>query len=97
MPAPSKNDIRNLIVAVIVGVLGATGGPLMVVKLGGPSIYRQDPFTGTEANELKEEVKDLRSYVQGHLDTHPDRRLELEITRINGKLDAIMYRLDRME
>ena len=93
---PNGNSKRALALVSIGTILAATGGPFLVVKLGGPSIYRDDPFTGSQGQVVaarldahEQRITSLEEHVDPR--NHPDgelRRLINEIKQNQAGFDA---------
>ena len=97
------NGHRNAVVAAVVSViLGSTGGPFLLVKLG-VNPYRNDAYTATQAAE--HQVNDERRFaaLEEHMRSHPDKAgqferriatLEAQNTIIISQLAYIRQRVD---
>lgn len=92
------NGKHAFIVALVSAIIGGAGGPLLLVQLGGDSLFRQDPFTG-------EEGKQLKTQLEYHFRNHPDitnefdtriTTLEAQNAIIISNQNRIFDRLDRL-
>jgi hypothetical protein len=88
------NGNRALVVAILSGILGGTGGPWLLVRLGGDTILRPDPFTGSQGKVLAYRVEEL----ERHVENHPDRvgLFERRITTIETQNAIIMENQKRI-
>ena len=88
-PKPNGNSKRSLALVSIGTILAATGGPFLVVKLGGPSIYRDDPYTGSQGTiteaRLDAHAQRIAS-LEKHVDNHPDSELRTAISALTAEM-----------
>lgn len=115
MNASSNGKVKNgqlsgrnaLLIAIASAIVGGTGGPLLLVKLGGPSVFRPDPFTNADAQILESRITAL----ERHVNYHPDAELRSAISKLSAESaaakseraliiknqDRIILRLDRRQ
>jgi hypothetical protein len=89
------NGHRNTVVAAIVSaVLGATGGPILLVKLG-VNPYRQDAYTSTMADEHRENDERRFQALENHVANHPDitNKFERRISTLEAQSVIIISQL----
>ena len=97
------NGQRNvLLVAVVSAILGSTGGPFILVKLG-INPYRQDAYTSTEAREHRASDERRFTALEGHVLIHPDIALRDQMSALmanqagnSAKLEQIQRNQDRI-
>ncbi len=83
------NKWRTVLVAVIGAAIGGSG--TVAIYLGTPlaqEAVRPDPFTGTEAAELKREIRYLREELRRHTDMHPDvaKRFDERLNNLEAQM-----------
>lgn len=98
--APNGRKYVPFLVAVLGAALGSTG--TVAVYLGTPigqEIARPDPFTGTQAAALTRDVRRLESYLDKHLNEHPDQinQFDRRIAILEAQYPLIMQSLARIE
>ena len=95
------NGRSAFFVATLGAIFGGFSGPLLLVKFGGDSVVRPDPFTGTQGQQIEKRVTALES----HVDNHPDQTgrfdarltaLEAQFTIILNNQERIIRRLDNL-
>ena len=84
-----------VVVAIVGAFLGSAG--TISIYLGTPTgqkLARPDPYTGTQAAALEDKLND-------HLQSHPDRLLDIRVTRLETQYTIILNNqqriLDRLE
>ena len=92
---PEKKNgprVNPLALAVVSAVLGGTGGPFLLVKLGGPSVMAPDRYTGTQALALEERVAAL----EAHVEDHPDVQLRADIATLTAEIAGVKAAQDQI-
>ena len=87
-----------LLVAVVGAIVGGSG--TIGIFLGTPigqEVVRADPFTGSQAAPLIEDIAFLKRDLIAHKLTHPDRELDLRLTLLEAQYQHITDTLDRIE
>lgn len=91
-----------LLVAIVSAILGSTGGPLLLVKLG-VNPYREDAYTSTMAASDAEKDTLRMNNMQKEIDTlflhvyhHPDAtgRFESRLSTLEAQVAVVLGRLD---
>jgi hypothetical protein len=92
------NGSRNaIVVAVVSAILGSTGGPFLLVKLG-VNPYREDAYTSSMADQ-HEEVDGRRfEALERHVRNHPSEtgKFENRIATLEAQNALILIQLDRI-
>lgn len=90
------NGKRAFILALVSAIVGGAGGPLLLVKLNGPSVFRPDAFTGSQGAALEKQL-------EYHIKNHPDalHNFDRRITKLETQNEIIIKNqfriLDRIE
>lgn len=85
---------HTMAVVALSSILGATGAPVLLVSLGGPSLLRPDPFTGAQGAVHERRIEQL----EWHLKNHPDQsgKFETRIATLEAQNTIIISELRRM-
>lgn len=80
---------RNaLVVALVSALVGGAGGPLLLVKFGGPNIFRQDPYTQSMAEADRKVLESRVATLERHVNYHPDTELRAAINELTAEAAA---------
>lgn len=101
------NGFRPVLMAFYLAgaVLSGAGGNYLWLRSTGPEVVRPDPFTGSEARQLRAELDTARRQLRYHLENHPDiqNRFDARLTALEAQYaimianqERILNRLDRL-
>lgn len=87
----------TVLVAIVSSILGATGGPYLLVRVA-PDALRPDPFTGQQGAALTARVAHLEDEMNSHLTRHPDlvNQFDRRITRLETQYEQIIANQKRI-
>ena len=82
------------LVATLGAIFGGFSGPLLLVKFGGDSVVRPDPFTGAEGKIFERRI----SRLEDHVRNHPDQtgRFDARLTALEAQIDIMLANQQRI-
>ena len=89
------NGRSAFFVATLGAIFGGFSGPLLLVKFGGDSVVRPDPFTGAQGQAHERRIAALES----HVTNHPDQtgRFDARLTALEAQNSIMLSTLARIE
>ena len=87
----TKDGVRSIYLGLyfLGAILSGAGGNYLWMRNVGPDIVAPDRFTGTQASALE-------SKLDSHLRNHPDRPLEIRVSRLEEQYASIIRNQNRI-